>query len=111
MSSEIGVAPRINAGMLSLFAGNRVCVVGKVVNQEGSQAQIQCSDNGTVTVSMTPGQHYRSQFVEVVGIASADGSTQVREERSCELGDNFDLSNYEQLVQFANGKFKPLFSA
>ena len=61
-----------------------------------------------MTVTMMPGSNY-GEFVEVVGIASPDGSPGVKEERACDMGSNFNMENYEQLVQFSNGKFKYLF--
>ena len=60
---------------------------------------------------MNPGAQYGSAFVEITGIAAADGSPSVREERSCDMGDSFNLANYEAVVQMANGKYRHLFSS
>lgn len=130
----------ISKGFLPKYAGQRVAVVGKVKSQvsqsspegwahdhhrlhpariltrlarartqDNGMATLQCSDGQDVEVAMIAGSTY-GEYVEVVGIANADGSASLREERACDMGNNFDLDSYEQLVQFANGKFSYLFS-
>ena len=105
---DVGCAFRVNAACLPQYAGQRVALVGKVVNVDSGMATLQCSDGQNVQVTMNAGSTY-GEFVEVVGIANADGSQSVREERACDMGNNFNLDNYEQLVQLANGKYKHLF--
>jgi hypothetical protein len=100
-------ANRINGTMLPRFEGQRVLICGQVMSQDGQSAQILCSGNAQVRVQMIPGSIYNNAFVEIVGIAS---NGVVREERSVDMGDNFNLGHYDQVVQMANGKFKHLFS-
>ena len=82
--------------MIPQFAGQRVCVVGQVMSQNGEVATLQCSAGQSVNVQMNPGSQYNTTFVEVVGIAGGDGS--VREERACDMGNAFDLGNYDAVV-------------
>ena len=84
--------------MLGHFGGQRVCLVGMVTAQSADLATITCSGGHSVQVQKGPGSSYGSQFVEVVGIAAADGSLSVREERAVDMGDVFDLQNYDQVV-------------
>ena len=100
-------ANRVNGTMLPQFEGQRVLICGQVMSQNGTNAMIQCSGNTQVQVVQNPGSIYNTQFVEIVGIASAGG---VREERAVDLGDAFNLGNYDQVVAMANGKYKHLFS-
>lgn len=100
-------ASRVNGTMLPQFEGQRVLICGQVMSQDGQNAELLCSGNAQVKVQMNPGSIYNNTFVEIVGIASGGV---VREERSVDMGDNFNLGHYDQVVQMANGKFKHLFS-
>mmetsp|Transcript_29111 Transcript_29111/g.38288 ORF Transcript_29111/g.38288 Transcript_29111/m.38288 type:complete len:109 (-) Transcript_29111:99-425(-) len=107
MEEKIGVTPRINGGLRSQFVGKTVLLVGRVLNQNGVNATIQASDGQAVQINRTPGQNYNSTFIEVTGQIQSDLS--VQEYKSCEFGDNFNLQNYEALVQLATGKYSNLF--
>jgi len=90
--------------MLPQFGGQRVCLVGQILAQSDDLATVQCSGGHQVQVQKSPGAHYGAAFVEVVGIAAADGSMAVREERAVDMGDNFDLANYDQVVWFPSAR-------
>mmetsp|Transcript_29490 Transcript_29490/g.50931 ORF Transcript_29490/g.50931 Transcript_29490/m.50931 type:complete len:90 (+) Transcript_29490:216-485(+) len=64
-------------------------------------------DGQQVTVQLSPGQHYNSQYVEITGEVNSDLT--VRELKSCEYGDSFNMENYEGLVKLATGRFSSLF--
>jgi hypothetical protein len=93
--------------MLPQFEGQRVVICGQVMSQDGQNAEILCSGNAQVKIQMSQGSIYNNTFVEITGIASGGV---LREERAVDMGDNFNLGHYDQVVQMANGKFKHLFS-
>mmetsp|Transcript_16629 Transcript_16629/g.21578 ORF Transcript_16629/g.21578 Transcript_16629/m.21578 type:complete len:106 (+) Transcript_16629:73-390(+) len=100
-------ASRVNGQYLPAYSGKRVCIIGKVLSQNGNVATIQSSDNHQIAINRNPGANYGSQFVEVVGMVNGQS---IQEERACDFGDNFDLETYDALVHMMNGKFKNMFS-
>ncbi|CAN0041586.1 unnamed protein product [Scytosiphon promiscuus] len=101
--------PRVNGAVMNQFLGNTVCVVGKVVaHQEGdSESQIETSDGTTITVTMSPGSSWTSQYVEVIGHLH-EGNT-LQEFKSSDYGDTFDMAKYNKAVALMTGKFSYLF--
>mmetsp|Transcript_10388 Transcript_10388/g.16780 ORF Transcript_10388/g.16780 Transcript_10388/m.16780 type:complete len:109 (+) Transcript_10388:28-354(+) len=95
-TKQLGVAPRINGGLLSNFQGKYVTLVGKVLNQNGQIATFEASDGQQVTVQLSPGQHYNSQYVEITGEVNSDLT--VRELKSCEYGDSFSEPFLHQMM-------------
>uniref|UniRef100_A0A7S2UTE4 Replication factor A protein 3 n=1 Tax=Fibrocapsa japonica TaxID=94617 RepID=A0A7S2UTE4_9STRA len=104
-----GVTPRINGSLRQNFVGRPVCLVGKVldVQENSGSAVIQSSDGSSVQVVMAPGSSYLTSFVEIVGEVLPDLS--IKEFKSIDYGENFDLDLYNQVLQLANGKYQKLF--
>ncbi|CAN0076809.1 unnamed protein product [Ectocarpus sp. 12 AP-2014] len=101
--------PRVNGAVLSQFLGNTVCVVGKVLSyQEGDpEAQLETSDGAKITVQMTAGSTWTSQYVEVIG--HLHETDRLQEFKSTDFGDMFDLRKYNEVVSLITGKFSYLF--
>jgi hypothetical protein len=64
-------------------------------------------DGGMVNINPMPGSDFSSKYVEVIGRV-LDGET-LQEFKTTLFGENFDLETYDQFVQLAQGKFRPLF--
>ncbi|ETW10175.1 hypothetical protein H310_00545 [Aphanomyces invadans] len=105
--SENAPAPRVNKAILAQFVGHTVSLVGSIESWTGSQAVLKTSDNGFVTVHPQPGADYSSKYVEVIGSVQPDGS--LKEFKCTSFGDDFDLKNYDKLVQLIHGKYSTLF--
>ena len=105
------MTPRCNASMLAAHVGRTVRVAGKVVSAAGAQTVVELSDGGQVQVAPAPGSAYGSQFVEIIGEVADEGSgPMLKEQRATDLGDDFDLGDYDQLVRLASGKAAEIFS-
>mmetsp|Transcript_13400 Transcript_13400/g.39878 ORF Transcript_13400/g.39878 Transcript_13400/m.39878 type:complete len:112 (-) Transcript_13400:81-416(-) len=104
---EDGTYARTNGAGLAALGGKMVSVVGRV----GAGDTIEASDGVAVTLSGAPGvgEVPTSGCLEVVGTVGDDGS--LSPARVTPLGDDFDLANYEALVELANGKYASLFSS
>ncbi|CAM9098054.1 unnamed protein product [Hapterophycus canaliculatus] len=94
---------------MNQFVGDTVCVVGKVVShQEGdSESQIETSDGTMVTVQMSPGSSWTSQYVEVIG--HLHEGNHLQEFKSSDYGETFDMVTYNKAVALMTGKFSYLF--
>jgi hypothetical protein len=106
-------APRVDATALNQYQGQVVRIVGKVEQQGQPISTLSCGDatSGTVQVkvTMSPGNQYGTTFVEVTGRVAPDGG--LEEIHSYDLGDNFDVANYQQLLGFSSGQYREVFVA
>ncbi|KAJ1967036.1 hypothetical protein H4R35_006829 [Dimargaris xerosporica] len=98
--------PRVNSGMLPQYTNTSVRLVGKVLQVQGTKAVLEASDHGKVTIDLMPANNFGTQYVEVIGLVQ-DGRS-IQEYSSCNLGDTFDLGNYNKLVELSQ-KYQDLF--
>ncbi|KAK9703696.1 hypothetical protein K7432_010587 [Basidiobolus ranarum] len=98
--------PRINSSMLSQYINTTVRIVGKVMQLQEPNALIESSDHGQISVSLNPGTTFTSQYVEIIGIVQQDLS--VQELTSTSFGEDFDLDNYNSLVELTR-KYTEIF--
>mmetsp|Transcript_35506 Transcript_35506/g.106019 ORF Transcript_35506/g.106019 Transcript_35506/m.106019 type:complete len:119 (-) Transcript_35506:454-810(-) len=103
-----GFYPRVNAKMVKSgqFSGMIVSVVGILQSCDGSFATIQCADGDTARLSVEPDISLPiGKPIEVIGAANEDGSVQHFINR--DLGDDFDLGVYNQMIEIQqNPKFQ-----
>ena len=115
MSSDQNlVTRRVNGAMLQQSVGTLVCLVGKVIEsgKNGMPSIIETSDGVQVKIKNQAAPTYSSAFVEVVGHAhgAEDGSfSYVEEFIARDFGDNFNLANYNKVVEFAAGPCADIF--
>jgi len=57
---------------------------------------------------MMPGSSYSLQYMEIVGKVEQDGS--IQEFSYCDLGQSFDLKNYDSAVQLMQQHPTPFYS-
>jgi hypothetical protein len=109
MEQQLQSAPRVDAADLHQYQGQVVRVVGKVEQGNHPVAVLGCGQDGSVRVQvkMAPGNQYNSAFVEVMGRVNYDGMEEIM---SYDLGDTFDMGNYQQLLTFSAGQYRPLFA-
>ena len=91
--------------MSSKQPGAMVSVVGRVTGANS----IETSDGVAVTLNGDPtvGEFPASGCVEIVG--TVDGDAALSPKRAVSFGDDFDLQNYDALVNLIGGKYAPLF--
>jgi|EP00624_Nannochloropsis_granulata_P005760 hypothetical protein len=109
MEQQLQSAPRIDAADIRQYQGQVVRIVGKVEQGNHPVAVLGCGPDGSVRVQvkMAPGNQYNSAYVEVMGRVNHDGMEEIM---SYDLGDAFDMDNYQQLLTFSTGQFRPLFA-
>ncbi|RLN88477.1 hypothetical protein BBJ28_00011989 [Nothophytophthora sp. Chile5] len=100
-------APRVNKKTMGAYVGRTVALVGAVESHTPTAAVLRTSDGEIVNVKPQPGSNYGSKVVEVIGRV-VDTET-IQEFKATPFGDDFDLENYDQLVQLAQTKFRQLF--
>ena len=83
---EAGEWSRCGSDVAS-FEGTRVALVGKVISSDASSATVEAHDGGNVQIARSADAGYASAYVQVIGMANADGT--VREEISASFGDDF----------------------
>ncbi|ORX95555.1 replication factor A protein 3 [Basidiobolus meristosporus CBS 931.73] len=98
--------PRINSSMLGQHTNKTVRIVGKVMQLQEGSALIESSDHGQISVSLNPGTTFSTPYVEIIGIVQQDLS--VQELTSSGFGENFDLDNYNSLVELSR-KYTEIF--
>lgn len=125
-------APRVNKATLDGFIGKPITLVGKVVSADASSITLSASvgagraglafrqrchapqlpphaQDGPNVIATRPAgtaQPSPGQVLECLGTGTATGVETIR---IVELGESFDLSKYELLVQAIHGKHKSLF--
>ncbi|RLN32428.1 hypothetical protein BBJ28_00002281 [Nothophytophthora sp. Chile5] len=100
-------APRVNKKTMGAYVGRTVALVGAVESHTPTAVVLRTSDGEIVNVKPQPGSNYGSKMVEVIGRV-VDTET-IQEFKATLFGDDFDLENYDQLVQLAQTKFRQLF--
>eukprot|EP00587_Corethron_hystrix_P011702 CAMPEP_0113313298 /NCGR_PEP_ID=MMETSP0010_2-20120614/9778_1 /TAXON_ID=216773 ORGANISM="Corethron hystrix, Strain 308" /NCGR_SAMPLE_ID=MMETSP0010_2 /ASSEMBLY_ACC=CAM_ASM_000155 /LENGTH=126 /DNA_ID=CAMNT_0000169283 /DNA_START=51 /DNA_END=431 /DNA_ORIENTATION=+ /assembly_acc=CAM_ASM_000155 len=110
---EDGCFPRITASSLSdgSLRGTIVSLVGKIVANDGAIWTVQTADGTTVPVEVgeenTPPPCH---FLEIMGAVREDGSKKVDFFIARELGDDFDMDIYREMLKIqSNPKFGALF--
>ena len=105
---EDGYYPRLNAAMLNTgnFTGTIISLVGSIAPNSApdnnNMIRFNCADGGNAQVQVDPdfgsaGQH--TAYVEIVGLVNEDGSNSVQHFVTRELGDDFDIGNYNAMVE------------
>ncbi|EFN58755.1 hypothetical protein CHLNCDRAFT_140465 [Chlorella variabilis] len=100
-------APRVNFALMGQHIGKRVTIVGRVEGVEGSTLRLKTSDDGLVNVNLQGAAVPQCTFLEVEGVVASPNT--LTGEASCSFGDNFDLSNYNELCKLSNGPYRQLF--
>ncbi|GAV66910.1 Rep_fac-A_3 domain-containing protein [Cephalotus follicularis] len=96
----------VNGGLLRLHVGRKVRAVIQVLRSDGGNVTGKSTDELQLVVKGIPPSPLTT-FVEVIGIADSEKS--IRAEIWTNFGDTFDIHNYNQLCQLANGEYKHLF--
>ncbi|GMI06840.1 hypothetical protein TrRE_jg12382 [Triparma retinervis] len=104
---EGGFYPRLNAAGIEegRFDGMIVSVVGKQISNDGQVLVLEDGAGGQMKVT-SPDTAQNTQYVEIVG-ACQEGSIQHFVTR--QLGDEFDMDTYNQMINLQNGKYQELF--
>merc|ERR1711907_73043 len=92
-------SPRVGKSQLTDYTGRTVRFVGKVKSSQGGVATLEAPDGGEVQIqNATP---YETSHVEIVGdVQSGDSITQ---QSFVDFGDNFNMTNYAELLRLAHG--------
>lgn len=99
MSGET-IIPRVNKGYMTLYSGQPVRLVAKVLSVQGSTAEVQASDGGKVRVEVDGKEaieYAPGAVVELMGHVKGDGL--LEQYKWTPFSENFDMENFEQLVQ------------
>eukprot|EP00753_Platysulcus_tardus_P014957 PLAT4677.1.p1 GENE.PLAT4677.1~~PLAT4677.1.p1 ORF type:complete len:127 (-),score=34.15 PLAT4677.1:84-410(-) len=108
MSSPIGVAKRLNGGMMASSVGEIACIIGEVQSREGDSVTVRTSDGMTVTVNTAADiNDYTSSIVEIVG--RVESASEFTAYKSTAFSDGFSLELYDSLVGHIATKFAHLF--
>ncbi|CAM8877898.1 hypothetical protein QQ045_019512 [Rhodiola kirilowii] len=99
-------AALVNAELLRLYLGKKVRTVVQVMRTEGGVVHARSADGQQIILKGTPPAPLTT-FVEVIG--TADSNQSIRADIWTNFGDSFELSNFNQICQLANGEFKHLF--
>eukprot|EP00953_Heterococcus_sp_UTEX-ZZ885_P021643 12068-Heterococcus_DN1.PRE.1 len=104
-------AARVNGQLLSTHLDQNIILVAKVLEAGPETSMMQASDGAPVQVKTAQDNTYGSPFVEVVGHVHKDenGRIYIEEFISRDLCENFNLDNYNELVELANGPYAALF--
>ncbi|KAL8125731.1 hypothetical protein AgCh_013119 [Apium graveolens] len=96
----------VNGELLRMYVGRRVRTVIQVLRTDGGGVVGKSCDDQQITVSgQLPAP--LTTFVEITGIAQ--GPQSIQSDNGTNFGDQFDLSNFNQLCKLANGEYKHLF--
>lgn len=84
MAQEDGSYPRLNAAMLHSrqFVGKIISLVGCVESFDGTNIQLKCADNATISVLYSEDSGFNlppGTFVELVGFVNEDNTVTVSE--------------------------------
>ncbi|KAJ8609964.1 hypothetical protein CTAYLR_008083 [Chrysophaeum taylorii] len=106
---ETGAAARLNGKMLTTVdKGATVSVVGQVAGPD----LVRTSDDVEVRLALSGSSEAMPQpgyYVEVLG--TVQNSSCIKPLRVTSFGEQFDLKNYDGLVELANDKYRRLFMA
>ncbi|KAL6052518.1 hypothetical protein QOT17_018507 [Balamuthia mandrillaris] len=104
---DVSATPRVNKTFLNRYVGSAVRLVGVVKNKSPGKLIMGTSDGGEVMVHLKSDATHTSTTVEVLGTVNKDLT--LTEISSTSFGEDFDLNNYNQLVNFAH-QFTELFT-
>ncbi|KAI8014953.1 hypothetical protein LOK49_LG05G00990 [Camellia lanceoleosa] len=96
----------VNAELLHMYVGRKVRAVIQVIQSDNGAVIGKSTDEKQLVVKGSP-PFSLTTYVEVIGIAESNQS--IRAEIWNNFGDTFDMYNYNQLCQLANGEYKHLF--
>eukprot|EP01098_Paradermamoeba_levis_P004928 TRINITY_DN2098_c0_g1_i4.p1 TRINITY_DN2098_c0_g1~~TRINITY_DN2098_c0_g1_i4.p1 ORF type:complete len:107 (-),score=14.16 TRINITY_DN2098_c0_g1_i4:27-347(-) len=99
MSSAYVYSPRVEGSSLRNHVGQTVRLVGRVKNSQSGRAVLEAADHIDVVVLTNPGTQYMTEYVEVIGQVTPEGS--IKEVTWTSFGDQFDLDNYRQFLQLS----------
>ncbi|GMI48637.1 hypothetical protein TrCOL_g3958 [Triparma columacea] len=104
---EQGFYPRLNAAGISggRFSGMIVSVVGKQISNDGQLLILEDGDGAQMKIT-SPENSQNTQFIEIVGACAEDS---VQHFVTRQLGDEFDMDTYNQMINLQNGKYQELF--
>ncbi|KAI8928452.1 replication factor A protein 3 [Entophlyctis helioformis] len=91
--------PRVNSALLLKNVGKTVRIVGKVTSINSTNAILEASDKGQVTVMLAMGSGVRPGVVEILGRVTNDVS--VQEMSSCMFASDFDADSHDKMVMLA----------
>ena len=89
------------------FVNQRVLLCGRKVSQTEGSAIVQAADGKEIKVVLPPGELIAGEFVQVLGKVVT--GSELEGLRVQDAGNNFDLDNYNKLVEMSTGKFQALF--
>lgn len=94
--------PRINKALLEHFVGTPVRLVGKVLQSKNNECIVESSDRQEVRLTLLASEQVLElgQHAEFIGKVEKDLSISVQ--FFTNFGKQFDLENYDQLVELAN---------
>ena len=103
-----GYMPRLSGSDVQQHSGKSVILMGKVLSDDGSNAQVQAADGTTINIvrAQGGGGSYDSPYVEIVGRAT--GASEVQEFKNTPWNE-VDMDQYLKLTQFQNNQFKGMF--
>ncbi|CEI97015.1 hypothetical protein RMCBS344292_11158 [Rhizopus microsporus] len=90
--------PRVNSALREKYVGKTVRLVGKITSFSGNTAVLEASDHGQVLVNLNGESQWGTQYVEVIGQVDQDFT--IREFKTTNMGDNFDLDLANKVVEF-----------
>ncbi|KAI8878990.1 replication factor A protein 3 [Backusella circina FSU 941] len=91
--------PRINSKLREKYVGRTIRITGKVVSFAGDTAVLSASDGGQVLVQLNGESQWGTDYVEVIGQVESDFN--IREFKSTNLGNNFDLALADRVIEFS----------
>jgi len=92
--------PRVNAGMLPRYVGQRVVLLGRVAQSGASFVDMTASDGGTVRVTTQLGPSPPNAVLEVSGVVNGDGT--IAEESRLQFVDSFNPELYDTALRIAH---------
>merc|ERR1711934_522409 len=93
-------AVRVARSHLENYSGRTVRLVGTVVNNDGATAILQDAEGQKVNITKVAGP-YDSSCVEVIGTVQPDMSIETM--RAIDLGNSFNMENYNEVLKLAHG--------
>ncbi|KAI9258504.1 replication factor A protein 3 [Sporodiniella umbellata] len=91
--------PRVNSNLREKYVGKTVRLIGKTVSFSANTAVLEATDNGHVLVKLNGESQWGTKFVEVIGQVEPDFT--IREFKTTNIGDDFDLELANKVVLFA----------
>ncbi|GAA5811209.1 hypothetical protein MFLAVUS_004640 [Mucor flavus] len=91
--------PRINSGLREKYVGKTVRIIGKIVSLSGNTAVLNSTDHGQVLVHLNGESQWGTDYVEVIGQVEPDFT--LREFKTSNLGNDFDLELADKVVEFS----------